>query len=41
LNLTGSHTNIDRSRYKKAVLPHGYYDDYFAMEEANAAGSKL
>merc|ERR1712072_650943 len=27
-------------KYKKAVLPHGYYDDYFAMEEENA-GSKL
>jgi acyl-CoA dehydrogenase len=29
--VSGVNPNIHK--YKKAVLPHGYYDDYFAMEE--------
>ena len=37
--VSGVNKNIHK--YKKAVLPHGYYDDYFAMEESQAAGSKL
>ena len=36
--VSGVNQNIHK--YKKAVLPHGYYDDYFAMEEENNA-SKL
>jgi hypothetical protein len=37
--VSGVNRNIHK--YKKAVLPHGYFDDYFSMEEAQAAGSKL
>ena len=37
--VSGVNRNIHK--YKKAVLPHGYYDDFFAMEESQATGSKL
>ena len=37
--VSGVNPNIHK--YKKAVLPHGYYDDYFAMEDVSQEAAKL
>ena len=37
--VSGVNPNIHK--YKKAVLPHGYFDDYFAMEGGSQDAAKL